>query len=103
MDPIKRVNTTMPESLLRKVDLYKKWNLEDRATAIRQLVAEGLRVKLQEHVLTQFRRGKMTIRQGAEILGITYLEMNEILQENNIPLVTDTSTAVRRRKRKPRR
>ena len=49
MDPIKRVNTTMPEFLLRKVDLCRKWNLEDRATAIRQLVAAGLRVRLQEH------------------------------------------------------
>ena len=48
MGPMKRVNTTMPESLLRKVDLYSELNLEDRATAIRQLVAEGLRVKLQQ-------------------------------------------------------
>jgi len=39
VDPIRRVNTTMPESLLRKVDLYSKLNLEDRARAagIRQL------------------------------------------------------------------
>ena len=86
MDPMKRVNTTMPESLLKKVDLYRELNLEDRATAIRQLVAEGLRVKLQQTVLEQYRRRKSTLRQGAELLGITYWEMNDLLRENHIPL-----------------
>ena len=103
MDRVKRVNTTMPESLLRKVDLYSAWNLEDRATAIRQLVAEGLRVKLQQTVLEQYKKGKVTIRQGAELLGITYLEMDELLRENRIPLVSDISLALRRRSSKRRR
>jgi metal-responsive CopG/Arc/MetJ family transcriptional regulator len=76
MNSVRRVNTTMPESLLRKVDLYSELNLEDRATAIRQLVAEGLRVKLQETVLERYRKSQITLRQGAELLGITYLEMN---------------------------
>jgi predicted HTH domain antitoxin len=95
MGPIKRVNTTMPESLLKKVDLYSQLNLEDRATAIRQLVAEGLRVKLQEMVLDQYRKAKITLRQGAELLGITYLEMNELLRENHIPLARDVTAAFR--------
>ncbi len=93
MDPIKRVNTTMPESLLKRVDLYSKWNLEDRATAIRQLVAEGLRIKLQQAALEQYKRGKITLRQGAELLGISYWDMNELLRENHIPLVSDLSMA----------
>ncbi len=96
MDPIRRVNTTMPESLLKKVDLYRKMNWEDRATAIRQLVAEGLRVKLEQTVLAQFRKGQITIRQGAELLGTTYLEMDELLRESNTPLVSDISLALRR-------
>ncbi len=96
MDPVRRVNTTMPESLLRRVDLYSQLNLEDRATAIRQLVAEGLRVKMQQTALEMYRRGKITIRQGAEMLGITYWEMNELLRENHLPLVSDISLAFRR-------
>ncbi len=103
MGPVKRVNTTMPESLLRKVDLYSDLNLEDRATAIRQLVAEGLRVKLQETVLDQYKKRKMTLRQGAELLGITYWEMNDLLRENHIPLADDPSTLSRQPKRKGRR
>jgi len=103
MDSIRRVNTTMPESLLNKVDLYSELNLEDRATAIRQLVAEGLRIKLQETVLDQYRKGKLTLRQGAELLGITCLEMNELLRENRIPLMRDVSAAFRRKPKKAHR
>jgi len=103
MGSVRRVNTTMPESLLKKVDLYSELNLEDRATAIRQLVAEGLRVKLQQTVLEQYRKGQITLRQGAELLGITYLEMNQLLRENYIPLARDAREALRRKPQKARR
>jgi len=103
MDSVRRVNTTMPESLLKKVDLYSALNLEDRATAIRQLVSEGLRVKLQQPVLEQYRRSQITLRQGAEMLGITYLEMNQLLRENHVPLARDVRAALRRKPQKVRR
>lgn len=103
MDPVRRVNTTMPESLLRKVDLYSELNLEDRATAIRQLVAEGLRIKLQDAVLDQYRKRKVTLRQAAELLSVTYLEMDQILRENRIPLADDPNVARRRPKKQRRR
>ncbi len=103
MGPMKRVNTTMPESLLKRVDLYGELNLEDRATAIRQLVNEGLRVKLKEAVLEQYKKGKITIRQGAELLGLTYVEMDDLLRESGVPLVSDLSLALRRPTKKRRR
>jgi len=103
MNPVRRVNTTMPESLLKKVDLYSELNLEDRATAIRQLVAEGLRVKMRETVLDKYRKSQITLRQGAELLGITYLEMNQLLRENHIPLARDARAAWRRKPPKARR
>jgi len=103
MDIVRRVNTTMQESLLKRVDLYSELNLEDRATAIRQLVAEGLRVKLQETVLEQYKKSRVTLRQAAEMLGITYLEMNQLLRENHIPLVRDAKAVGRRKRPKVRR
>ena len=54
------------------------------------------RVKLEQTVLAQFRRGQITIRQAAELLGVTYLEMDELLRESNIPLVSGISLALRR-------
>ena len=103
MDPVRRVNTTMPESLLSRVDLYSELNLEDRATAIRQLVAEGLRTKLQDAVLDRYRKRSMTLRQAAEMLGVTYLEMDEILRESGIPLMDDPNIARGGSARKRRR
>jgi len=103
METMRRVNTTMPQSLLEKVDLYSQMNLEDRATAIRQLVAEGLRVKLREVVLERYRKGQITLRQGAEMLGITYLEMNDLLREYHLPLAADVATLLRPRGGRARR
>jgi predicted HTH domain antitoxin len=40
------------------------------------------RVKLRETVLKQYRESRITLRQGAELLGITYLEMNQLLREH---------------------
>jgi len=93
----------MPESLLEKVDLYAEWNWEDRATAIRQLVAEGLRLKLQHAVIERIEKGQITIRQGADLLGVTYLEMDELLRDRDVPLVKDLSLAVRRASARPGR
>ena len=69
---------------------------KDRATAIRQLVAEGLRVKLQQTVLDHYRDGRITIRQGAELLGVTYMEMNALLKGKSVPLMSDISVALKR-------
>jgi hypothetical protein len=93
VDAMNVVNTTMAQSLPQKVDLYSQLNLEDRATAIRQLVAEGLRVRLEQTVLEKYRRGKITIRQSAE-LDVSYLEMDEVLRENHLLLVSDVSLAL---------
>jgi len=70
---------------------------------IRQLVAEGLRAKMQETVLEQYRKSRITLRQGAEMLGITYLEMNQLLRDNHIPLAREASVARRRKPSKARR
>ncbi len=60
-------------------------------------------MKLQETVLEQYKKGKITIRQGAEMLGLTYWEMDDLLRESQVPLVTDLSIALRRPARKRRR
>lgn len=67
----------MPDSLLRSIDLYSKMNLEDRATAILQPGDQGLRVKLEQTVLDQFKKGRTTIRQGAVLLGKLSAKLSE--------------------------
>ena len=57
-------------------------------------MAKPDRLNRQRAVLEQYKRGGITIRQGAEQLGISYWDMNELLRENHIPLVSDLSMAV---------
>ncbi len=59
--------------------------------------------KLQQTVLEQHKRGKITIREGADLLGITYFEMDELLRENQVPLVSEIALALRRHAGKRRR
>ena len=58
---------------------------------------------MQQAVLEMYRKGKITIRQGAEMLGVTYWEMNELLREDQTPLVSDIALAFRRGARPSRR
>jgi predicted HTH domain antitoxin len=43
----------------------------------------------QEAVLQRYKKRRITLRQGAELLGISYLEMDELLRESGIPLADD--------------
>ncbi len=56
---------------------------------------------MAQAVSHQYRRGKVTIRQGAETLGVTYMEMNDLLRENNVPLVSDVRAPFRAGRRRP--
>ncbi len=65
-----------------------------------QPALDPVRVKT---VLERFKKGKITIRQGAEQLGITYVDMDELLRRNETPLVSDLSTALGKNRRRPKR
>jgi predicted HTH domain antitoxin len=54
-------------------------------------------------VLNRFRKSEITIRQAAELLHISYTEMDELLRQNQIPLVQDVATALGRKARPPKR
>ncbi|MBI3697398.1 MAG: UPF0175 family protein [Acidobacteria bacterium] len=50
-------------------------------------MAKPGRLDRRRAVLEQYKRGKITIRQGAEMLGLSYWAMNDLLRKNHIPLV----------------
>ena len=54
-------------------------------------------------VLDRYRKGELTIRQAAELLQISYTAMDELLRQNQIPLVQDVATALGRDARRPKR
>ncbi len=63
-----------------------------------QIKAESPMADLRkaEAVIERYRKGKITIRQGAELLGVTYMEMNALLKDKAVPLMSDISMALKR-------
>lgn len=80
-----RVNFTAPKELIERVDQFAQERLEDRSTAIRQLVQEGLKALLTDKVLGQLQRGGLTLREAAARLGIDLWELMDLLQQRGIP------------------
>ncbi len=93
-----RINATLNKELLEKIDFYAEEKMENRSTAIRQLISEGLKQKLLDKVIEKIREHKMTIRQGAELLDIEYWELQEILKEKNTAIIDSTEKEIKERK-----
>ena len=82
-----KINATIDRELLGRLDEYSLRYQEDRSTAIRQLLAFALREKNKPKALQAYKEGRLTIRQCAELLGVDYYEMNDLLSEANIPII----------------
>ena len=80
-----RVNFTAPKELIERVEQFAQERLEDRSTAIRQLVQEGLKALLTDKVLDQFQRGGLTLREASARLGIDLWEFQDLLRQRGIP------------------
>ena len=87
MEKVVRVNTTLYPDLLKRIDFYAKQRLEDRSTAIRQLVAEGLKTELKVKVIEFLKEKKITIREAAQLLNVEYWEMQQIMDEEGMHLI----------------
>lgn len=99
MEQMVRINTTLYPELLKRIDFYAEQRLEDRSTAIRQLIAEGLKTELKAKILQALREKKLTIREAAELLGVEYWEMQQIMDEVGLPLIDATETEIAKRQK----
>lgn len=97
MEKVERVNTTLYPEQLRRIDFYAEQRLEDRSTAIRQLIAEGLKTELKAKVVASLKEKKLTIREAAELLGVEYWEMQQIMDEEGIPLIDISEEEIAKR------
>lgn len=81
-----RVNATMDEALLRRVDAFAEVRYEDRSTAIRQLVDFALRELSQRDAVDAYQAGRVTIREFAEILGLDVWGAHDLLASLGVPV-----------------
>lgn len=95
-----RINTTLSKDLLRELDSYAKEHHEDRSTAISQLLSTALKELSKNKVINDYKSNKITLRQVADKLGITYWEAIDLLIETGVPIQKLTEEEIQIRKKK---
>lgn len=80
-----RVNATMDEDLLRRVDAFAATRYEDRSTALRQLVDFALRELHKKEALDAYRAGRVTLREFASALGMDVWAAHDLLRVEGVP------------------
>lgn len=81
-----RVNATLDEELLRRVDAFARSRYEDRSTAIRQLVDFALRELAQREAIEAYRDGRVTIRELARALGLDVWGAHDLLTAKGVTI-----------------
>ncbi len=67
---------------LSRVEAVQALEKVDRSTLLKEFIEDGLR----ERILQFYKKGKLTQRRAAELLGITLREFLELLEAEGIPL-----------------
>jgi len=91
------VKTSIYKDLWEKVSSYAQRHNEDIDTALRKLLAKGLFEETKKRILENYQRGRITLREMAELLGVDYWEAQDILSEEGIPLINLSEKEIEKR------
>jgi len=93
-----RVNTTIDDDLLERIDAFAAERREDRSTAIRQLVDIALRELSKREAIDAFRQGRMTLREFADALNLSVWAAHDFLLAEEVAIAQgsrgETSAAI---------
>ncbi|MGH9247827.1 MAG: ribbon-helix-helix protein, CopG family [Acidimicrobiales bacterium] len=90
MTTVARVNATLDEDLLARVDEYAARNREDRSTAIRQLLDLALRELAKREAIEAHRGGRLTMRELARALGLDVWGAHDLLAAEGVAIAQGT-------------
>jgi len=94
-----RVNTTLDDDLLERIDTFANERREDRSTAIRQLVDLALRELSKRDAVEAYRQGRITLREFAATLNLGIWAAHDLLLAEGIAVAQggpmETSAAMR--------
>lgn len=79
-----RINATMDEELVRRIDAFAERRYEDRSTALRQLADFALREMALREALDAFRTGRVSLREFARVLGLDVWAAHDVLRVNGV-------------------
>lgn len=94
------INAELTRDILKELDTYAKEHYEDRSAALRQLLASALKEISKKSIINDFKNNKITLREAAERMNVTYWDAQDILIEEGVPVQKLTQTEVQNRKRK---
>lgn len=93
-----RLNATMDQDLLHRLDAYARDHYEDRSTALRQLVDFALREMRKRDAIKAYRSGRVTLREFAHALGLNVWAAHDLLRSEGVEVSqgdrTETSAAL---------
>lgn len=73
----------LPEELLATLDERARSRHKDRASFIRELLAEGLARDLEEEVFRAYREGRLSLSEAASRLGVDPWTWFDLLRRRN--------------------
>ena len=76
----------LPDELLEALDQRARSHKKDRASFIRELLAEGLARDLEEQVVRAYREGRLSLSEAAEKLDLDPWTWFDLLRRRNEPL-----------------
>jgi predicted HTH domain antitoxin len=85
MSRVVRINTTMDEELVRRLDAFAAARFEDRSTAVRQLVDLALRELQKREAIDAYVDGRVTLRELASALGLDVWRAQGLLRAEGVP------------------
>ena len=85
MEKAVTVSIRLPLSQLKEIEEIARRRKLGRSAIIRELILEGLKATKLKMALDMLRERKISVWRAAELAGITYREMLELLRVHNIP------------------
>ncbi len=79
------VSVRLPRSLVREIDRLAEDRGVDRSAIVRELLLIAIKEARIKRALDLIRERKVSVWKAAEIAGVTYREMLELLKRYNVP------------------
>jgi len=83
-----KIAVSLNRDLLEALERYAQEHLEDRSTALRQLLDFALKQKRLAKLAEQYRQGLLTMREVAEALGLSYRKAEALLGSLGVPVLS---------------
>ncbi|MFQ6136248.1 MAG: UPF0175 family protein [Candidatus Hydrothermarchaeales archaeon] len=84
MEETTTLSTRLYKSQLKEIEKLARKRGIDRSDAIRKLIDEGLKVEKVQEAIELVRKDQITVWRAAEITGVSYREILNILRDANV-------------------